>query len=63
MAAVELDVARLSAFCSLPPTSIETLLDAPTVELVRSSLVLNWRMLCAEESLKAVFSKALSTKA
>ena len=38
MAAVELDVARLSAFCSLPPTSIETLLDTPTVELVRSLL-------------------------
>lgn len=38
MAAVELDVARLSAFCSLPPTSIETLLDAPTVELVRTLL-------------------------
>ena len=38
MAAVELDVARLSAFCSLPSISIETLLDAPTVDLVRTLL-------------------------
>ena len=34
MAAVELDVPRLSAFCSLPSNSIETLIDAPSVELV-----------------------------
>lgn len=38
MAAIELDVARLSAFCSLPPTSIESLLDSPTVDLVRTLL-------------------------
>ena len=38
MAAVEIDVPRLSAFCSLPSDSIETLLDAPTVELVRTLL-------------------------
>ena len=38
MAAVELDVPRLSAFCSLPSASIETLLDAPTVELVQTLL-------------------------
>ena len=38
MAAVELDVARLSAFCALPSTSIQTLCDAPTVDLVRTLL-------------------------
>lgn len=38
MAAAELDVPQLSAYCSLPQTSINTLLDAPTVELVRSLL-------------------------
>ena len=39
MAAAEvLDVPQLSAFCSLPATSINTLLDSPTVDLVRSLL-------------------------
>ena len=38
MAAVELDVARLAGFCSLPPSSIEILCDAPTIELVRTLL-------------------------
>lgn len=38
MAAVGLDVARLSAFCSLLPTTIESLLDTPTVDLVRTLL-------------------------
>ena len=39
MATTELDVAQLSTFCSLPEESINTLLDAPTAELVRSLLV------------------------
>lgn len=38
MAATELDVIRLSSFCSLPQTSITTLLDAPTTELIKSVL-------------------------
>lgn len=38
MAATDLDVIRLSSFCSLPQTSITTLLDAPTTELVKSVL-------------------------
>ena len=39
MAAAEvLDIPQLSSFCSLPPTSINTLLDTPTVELVRNLL-------------------------
>lgn len=33
-----LDVPQLSKFCSLPPTSIDTLLDAPTTDLVRTLL-------------------------
>lgn len=38
MAATDLDLVRLSSFCSLPQTSITTLLDAPTTELVNSVL-------------------------
>jgi len=38
MAAAELDVAQLSTYCSLPQQTINTLLDAPTTELVRSLL-------------------------
>lgn len=37
-ATLQLDVARLSSFCSLPQDSITTLLDAPTSQLVRSLL-------------------------
>ena len=33
-----MDVAQLSSFCSLPKQSIDTLLDAPTAELVRTLL-------------------------
>ena len=36
MAVAEIDVALLSSFCTLPQGSITTLLDTPTVELVRS---------------------------
>lgn len=35
MAGVQLDVAQLSSFCSLPLTSIDTLITDPTVELVQ----------------------------
>lgn len=38
MEVAQLDVPQLSSFCSLPQDSIETLLDAPTVELVRKLL-------------------------
>ena len=38
MAAEVLDVQQLSSYCSLPQENITTLLDAPTVELVRSLL-------------------------
>ena len=38
MAVVQLDVARLSSFCSLPQPTIDTLLDAPTADLVRTLL-------------------------
>lgn len=38
MAAAELDLAQLSSYCSLPQQSFHTLLDAPTVELVRNLL-------------------------
>ncbi|KAI4170403.1 MAG: hypothetical protein LQ343_005025 [Gyalolechia ehrenbergii] len=38
MATAELDLPRLSSFCSLPQTSLTTLLDAPTVDLVRQLL-------------------------
>ena len=39
MAATEvLDVVQLSTFCSLPQTSINALLDAPTTDLVRTLL-------------------------
>ena len=38
MATTDLDVIRLSSFCSLPQISITTLLDAPTTELVNSVL-------------------------
>ena len=38
MAVAQLDLAQLSSFCSLPQHSINTLLDAPTVGLVRTLL-------------------------
>ena len=38
MEVAQLDVPQLSSFCSLPQDSIKTLLDAPTVELVRRLL-------------------------
>ena len=38
MAVSQLDVRQLSAFCSVPETSITTLLDEPTAELVRELL-------------------------
>lgn len=38
MEVAQLDVPQLSSFCSLPQDSIKTLLDAPTVELVRGLL-------------------------
>lgn len=38
MAAIDLDVVQLSSFCSVPQTSITTLLDAPTKELVHTLL-------------------------
>ena len=38
MEVAQLDVPQLSSFCSLPQDSIKTLLDTPTVELVRRLL-------------------------
>ena len=38
MAVAELDIPQLASFCSIPETSIHTILDQPTVELVRSLL-------------------------
>lgn len=38
MAAMELDVPRLASFCSLPESSFTAVLDAPTVELVKTLL-------------------------
>ena len=38
MEVAQLDIPQLSSFCSLPQDSIETLLDAPTAELVRKLL-------------------------
>ncbi|KAL8916596.1 MAG: hypothetical protein Q9208_008409 [Pyrenodesmia sp. 3 TL-2023] len=38
MATVQLDIPRLSSFCGLPQTSLTSLLDAPTSELVRTLL-------------------------
>lgn len=38
MAVAKLDVPQLSSFCSLPQQSINTLLDAPTADLVRTLL-------------------------
>lgn len=38
MATAEVDVARLSSFCALPQTSLESLLDTPTGDLVRTLL-------------------------
>jgi len=38
MAAAELDLAQLSTYCSLPQQSINTLLNAPTTELVQTLL-------------------------
>ena len=38
MAVAELDVSQLSSFCSLPQQSIDTLLDAPTADIVRTLL-------------------------
>ena len=36
MAATELDIPHLLSFCSLPQATLNTLLDAPTAELVRN---------------------------
>lgn len=38
MAAVQLDTPQLASYCSLPQTSIRSLLDTPTAELVRTLL-------------------------
>ena len=38
MAVAELDIPQLASYCSVPETSIYTLLDQPTTELVRSLL-------------------------
>ena len=38
MATPELDIPQLSTFCSIPQASVNTLLDAPTAELVQSVL-------------------------
>ena len=38
MAAMELDVPQLASFCSIPETSLTTVLDAPTAELVKTLL-------------------------
>ena len=38
MAAVEVDIPQLAAFCSLPQPTIKNLVDAPTAELVQSLL-------------------------
>lgn len=38
MAVAELDIPQLASFCSVPEASIHTLLDQPTVELVRNIL-------------------------
>lgn len=39
MATIELDIAHISSFCSLPQNSITTLLNEPTTELVRTLLI------------------------
>ena len=39
MATAEIDVPQLAAFCSVPESSISTLLDEPTTELVQSFLL------------------------
>ena len=38
MAVAELDIPQLASFCSIPETSIHSILDQPTEELVRSLL-------------------------
>lgn len=38
MAAAELDIPRLSAFCAVPQASLNSLLDTPTSDLVRNLL-------------------------
>ena len=38
MAVPDLDIPQLSNFCSLPQASVNTLLDAPTADLVRGLL-------------------------
>ena len=38
MEVAQLDVPQLSSFCSLPQQTIDTLLDAPTTDLVRKLL-------------------------
>lgn len=38
MALAELDLPRLASFCALPETSLTSLLDAPTRDLVRQLL-------------------------
>jgi len=38
MAVAQLDVPQLASYCSIPQTSVNTLLDAPTAGLVRTLL-------------------------
>lgn len=38
MATAELDIPRLSAFCAVPQTTLTSLLDTPTSDLVRNLL-------------------------
>lgn len=38
MASAAVDIPRLSSFCSLPQTSLTSLLETPTVDLVRTLL-------------------------
>ena len=53
MAATELDLPRLSSFCALPQTSLTTLLDAPTNDLVRKLLESLSARVDEQENLKA----------
>lgn len=38
MAATQLDTAQLASYCSLPQQAIDTLLDTPTLDVVRTLL-------------------------
>ena len=38
MAVAELDIPQLASFCSVPETTVNTILDQPTVELIRALL-------------------------